>query len=206
MVGGALHLATAIDAVLAFFSDCYSDLFTDHRTGRTLDVFTTTWWGQPVWAGDVGWFNSNRDYRAPERLSGGLVLLEDQFYEPRFSNARGSVPDWLMAVPSDWDVRWMDDNSELALFSTSEGDDRPAAEGGGNVELRCLVHTDEGRVEPNLVSLWGVPAPLRTAGGACRAPADGSFRLGMTITGPIEVTLGRLDVTVDADGADGAGS
>lgn len=261
------HLATtAPDA---------STLWTDHRTGRVIDVFLTTPFGQQVWDGRVRWYSVNRDQRSEEQLAGSLVLLEDEFFEPRHSNARGSVPDWLMAIPDSWDVRWMSDNSEIALMDTARGDDRLvgrwtpgpdwgwtvlprrgdsyaaaetltgpdvveielgpgervvvvdgahpsmttgeggvevsagsyvavdleiAAEGAGNVVLRCMVFGADRRAEPNLVSLWGVPAPLRTAGGACRSPQDGRFRLGMTVNGPIRVTLGELTVTVDADG------
>jgi hypothetical protein len=254
-------------------------VWTDDRTGRTLGVFVTRPFGGPVWDGAVGLYRSGNSYQDPDRLEGSLVLLEEQFFEPRHSNARGSVPDWLMAIPDEWDLRWMADNSEIALFDTRPGGDdvrasvsvpgedwswtalpragesvrepmrldprggiaslrlgrderaiivdggHPSmtsgdggvavsagsyvgfdldvgARGEGNVSLRCLVFSEDGRREPNVVSLWGVPSPLRKVGGACRAPVAGSFRLALDVRGPIELELGSLTVWVDDDGED----
>lgn len=77
------------------------------------------------------------------------------------------------------------------------------ADGAGNVVPRCLFLSDTGTVRVNAVSTWGVPAEVGDVDGVCRAPAPGSWRLALELSGPVRVALGSLTVWVDDDGSDG---
>ena len=79
-----------------------STIWTDQRTGWLLSLYTNSTFGDPLWPGAVKAFNTARQFRPPDEVSGGLMVYYDTFFRTPLSGWRGAVPGGFVDPAPEW--------------------------------------------------------------------------------------------------------